>query len=106
MIQKEKFELKMNTRYLSQCDNYGCILSLTRWGAWSDAARSIDGSLPRAVAAVVPRWRVVAQAVGELNPASTSSGAWTPGAPRTPTAMVGRLGEGEEEKEDREGGCR
>lgn len=69
-------------------------LAVTLTGCWTccDAAGPIDGSLPRTVAPVVPRRRVVAQALGELQPASARSGARTPRTPGTPAAVVGRLG--------------
>lgn len=72
-------------------------VTLTCWWTLCDAAGPIDGSLPRAVAAVVPRRRVVAQTLGELHPASAGSGARAPRTPGTPAAVVGRLGEGGEE---------
>lgn len=70
------------------------VVTLTRCRTWRDVARPVDGSLPGAVAPVVARRRVVAQALGELHPTSARSGARAPRTPGAPAAVVGRLGGG------------
>lgn len=64
------------------------MLALTTSRAWSDVTGPVDGSLSCAVAPVVARRRVVAQALCELHSASTCSRACAPRPPGAPATVV------------------
>lgn len=50
---------------------YSQALVLTRRWTWRDVTGPVDGSLARAVAPVVPRWRVVTETLGKLQATPT-----------------------------------